>query len=232
MKSKKVNKKVKLNRVLYILGGAIAVMVILMLLMCYNPYNFALELPVGNSSAVTTSQVDPYFTHTVLPKIYNGAQLQQPFDVNVTQEGINAILTSSQWTKTANGITFNTPQVFFTPEGIVLIDHAVFNGSDFTVTIVGKPVFKKDNLMNLTLKEIKVGALPVTAIAKLIVAGCYKNAVPEIGEAQNDWPDKIATSLLNDKPFDPTFNIDGKKIRIDSVILGDQEIVIHFVPVD
>ena len=233
-------KNLKLLKILYVFIALVVAVLLVLFLLHYHPSNYPVppQADSSESPAVTSNpsepatdtQVSPYLTHILSPQIYNGAQSQQPFDVIVTQQGVNDIVTRSKWSKKANGITFNTPQVFFAPNGIVLIDQAVFDDSDFTVTIVGKPVFDKNRLLNLRITNIKVGALTVTSLAKIIVAGCYKDAVPEINSAKNDWPEKIAASLLNDKPFDPTFEIDHKKIRIDNITLADRQLIIHFIP--
>jgi hypothetical protein len=75
-----------------------------------------------------------------------------------------------------------------------------------------------------------MGALGITYVAKKIA----KKMFDEQGEFIE--PDNIASlglaSLLADKPFEPVFEVEGEKAKVDRIILEDQSIRIHIVPIE
>ncbi|GAH89511.1 unnamed protein product, partial [marine sediment metagenome] len=72
--------------------------------------------------------VSPYLTNILGPAIHNGAQREEPFELVVTQKGINEIIAWSKWPKESEGVRFSAPVVFFVPDRIELMGTANMKG--------------------------------------------------------------------------------------------------------
>jgi hypothetical protein len=85
--------------------------------------------------------------------------------------------------------------------------------------------------MNLNVTKMKVGALNVTLIARLMAQRSYSQVLSDPSINRADIRTKIVASLLNDEPFEPVFTIEDKKVRIKSIKILEGKMKIDFVPV-
>ena len=106
----KARKKRKFRKLYWLLIG-LAVVIGVIVLLLYKPsrYNPAAPIPAGEGR----EQVSPYLTHELLTQLYNGTQRQEPFDLVVTQEGINDIVRRFKWPVESDGVSFLAPEVLF-----------------------------------------------------------------------------------------------------------------------
>lgn len=86
-----------------ILLAEFAIVILLLFLLLYRPA--AYKRPAA--SDFQNTYVSQYLTNVLLPQIYNGVQREKPFEIIVTQDGINEIITSSQWPKQVESISFS-----------------------------------------------------------------------------------------------------------------------------
>ena len=224
----KVRKKVRYKKV-YWLSAGLAVTAVSFVLLLYKPgrYDPPEVVPAGNEQR----EVSPYLTHELLPQLYNGAQLEEPFDLVITQEGINDIVARSKWPKRSDGISFSAPEVLFVPGSIVLMGTASFKGVGLVVTVVAEPRVDKDGLLNLRVAKVKIGAMNITLVAKLIAKKMYAQRLATTDINIEDLRAQIATSLLNDEPFEPVFKIEDKKVQAKKITIHDEKLTIRLVPV-
>lgn len=194
-------------------------------LLLYRPLRYSRPEPIE------TNEVSTYWTHELMPEIYNGAQRQVPFEVVIKQKEINEAIASSSWPKFSDGFSFSAPEVFFEPGRIILIGAARLKEVEFIITVAGRPVINEDGLLNLHIIKVKVGAVPVTIVSKIIARRMYTKQISEIDIDSDDWRVKILGSLLNDKPFEPIFDAEDKKVRIKKVDIEKGELRIGFEPV-
>ncbi len=194
-------------------------------LLLYRPPRYSRPEPIE------TDEVSTYWTHELMPEIYNGAQRQVPFEVVIKQEEINEAIASSGWPKFSDGFSFYAPEVFFEPGRIILIGAARLKEVEFIITVAGRPVMNEDGLLNLHIIKVKVGAVPVTIVSKIIARRMYTKQISEIDIDADDWRVKILSSLLNDEPFEPIFDAEDKKVRIKKVDIGKGKLRIGFGPV-
>jgi hypothetical protein len=193
----------------------------------YNPQTF----PGDN-------KVSKYLTHDLMPQLYNGADSRKPFDLIVTQQGINDIIAHYDWPYYSDYAAIAAPQAFFSPDGITIIGAVTFRQAEFIVTVVIKPALDSKGLLNLNLSKMNVGAMNLTLLAKIIASKMYQQRVSAIPIASDDIRAKIAASLLNGEPFDPVFEIkdifekDDKALRIRNVTLHNQKIILHLIPIN
>ena len=220
----KVPKKAKFKKRYWLLID-LAVTIVILVLLLYKPARY------NPPDVACDKQVSPYLTHELLPQLYNGAQHQEPFELIVTQKGINDIVARSKWPKESNGIRFSSPEVFFVPESIVLMGTAFVGGVEFVVTVAAEPSLDEEGLLNLRVAKVKVGAMNITPLAKLIAKRMYSERLATTDIDAEDLRTQIAASLLNDEPFEPVFKIEDKKVRVEKINITQEKLTIRLTPV-
>jgi hypothetical protein len=183
-------------------------------------------------------QVSTYLTHELLPQLHNGAQLGEPFDLTVTEEGINDAVARSGWPKHSEGISLSAPQVLFVPESIVLMGTATIKGVEFVVTIGVAPQLDEEGLLNVRVVKVKVGAMNVTLLARITAKKMYQRQVEMIPIDTDNVQSKIVASLLNDEPFEPVFNLNelivgadnDNRVRLEKIAIEEKKLILHLVP--
>ncbi|MCJ7728815.1 MAG: hypothetical protein MUO27_02900 [Sedimentisphaerales bacterium] len=186
---------------------------------------------------VYTGQVSKYLTHELLPQLYNGAQGTEPFDLVVTQKGINDVIARAKWPKRHSGIVFSAPEVLFLPDTIVLMGTAVLRSVQVVITIELNPLLDEHGLLNLRVSKVKAGAMNITPVIKAIAGGMYADRLTAVKVDPCDLGARIAASLFNDEPFDPVFEIkdvldsEEKKVRVEKITLTPEKLTVRLVPV-
>ena len=203
---------------------SLAAALIVLILLLYEPAGY------NPTNVIRNRQVSPYLTHELLPELYNGAQLQEPFELCVQQNGINDAISRSKWPKESGGTSFSTPAVLFAPGRIVLMGTTNIKGVELVVTIVVEPALDEDGLLNLPVTKVKVGAMNVTFPARMMAGRMYLERLAERDTDRKDWREQIAAALLNDEPFEPVFEIDDKKVRLRKITVSRGKLTIRLVP--
>ncbi len=225
----KNRKKARFKKIYWSLIGLAVASVLFILLLLYKPARFSPPYitPAGNKQGL----VSPYLTHRLLPQLYNGAQLGEPFDLVVTQEGINDIIARSKWPKESGGTKFLMPVVFFVPDSIVLMGAVVVAGAELVVTVVAEPHLDQQGLLNLRVAKVKVGAMNITLLARLIARRMYLEQLATTDISAEDIRAQIAASLLDNEPFEPIFRIEDKKVRAGKITITQGKLTIRLIPV-
>jgi len=200
--------------------------IFLVLLLLYKPKGSRPQAPAEDK------HVSKYLTHVLSPEFYNGLQRNEPFKLVVSQSGINDIIAHSKWPREYDGICILAPKVFFAADNVVLMGTVTVKGVEIAVTIVIEPVFNQDGLLIPKAKQVKIGALSITPLARVIASGIYNNQLEDGKIDPADPGAKIAASLLNNEPFEPILDFDGKKIRIEKIGLTIKQLTLSFVPAD
>ena len=181
----KVRKKAEFKKKVYLLltvlvaVSAVAIVVFALLLhrpAYYKPLDFA-----------HSKEVSLYLTHELLPELYNGAQLQEPFNLVVTQSGINDIVARFEWPKEFGSIRFSAPMVFFTPGSIVLMGTVLLEGAEFVVTVVAEPNLDANGLLNLQVVSVKIGAVDITPLAGVLARRVYQQRFAATNTGAEDF---------------------------------------------
>ncbi len=225
----KTRKKRKFKKRYWLLIDLAVAIVIFALLLCrpgrYKPPEYTDD-----------KLVSPYLTNILGPAIHNGAQREEPFELVVTQNGINEIIAWSKWPKESEGIRFSAPVVFFAPESIEVMGAANMKGVDLVISIVAKPRLDEEGLLNLRVAKVKIGAMNITPLARMIAKRMYAQRLATVPIDTEDLGAKIAGSLLNDEPFEPVFDIaeifenENKKLRIEKITIQEEKLILRLVP--
>jgi len=222
-KKAKFKKKVYLLLIVSVVVSATVIVVFALLLhrpSFYNPLDFA-----------HSKEVSLYLTHEFLPALYNGAQSQEPFELVVTQRGINDVVARFEWPKEFGSIRFSAPMVLFVPARIVLMGTVLLKGTEFVGTIVAEPTLDAEGLLNLQVVSVKLGAVDITPLAGVLAKRIYQQRFATTGIDAEDFWARATASLLNGEPLEPVFKIEDKKVRVEKITIEQKKLTIRLVPV-
>ncbi len=221
LKNLKKKKKKKFKRIYWLLIDLV-IMAVVIILLLYKPTRYK-GLDVSSTS-LEQGQVHPYLTHDLSPQLHNGLQSGAPFDFVVKQVPMNEVISWSDWPKQAEGTNFSLPELFFEPGRIILMGTATTGGVDFIVTIAVEPELSREGLLNLRVATVKIGAMNITPLARLIAKKMYAERMSTTYVDMNSIAAKIAASLLDDRAFEPVFNIEGRKVRLEKFTIEKQKL--------
>ncbi len=222
----KSSKKKKFKRrYWFVVDLAVAVIVVILLLYKpgrYEPIDFSL-------TGLRAGQVHPYWTY-LSSKIYNGAQFKEPFDVVVLEEKINEAIAG--WSEASEGVVLYKPAALFVPDRIVLMATADVKGVELVVTIELEAGINEEGLLNLRVAKMKVGAMNITPIARMMARKMYADKLSTEQVDRSDLGAQIAGALLEEEPFEPVFPAgDNEKVRLEKIIISKKKLILHLVPI-
>lgn len=185
-----------------------------------TPSNFR---PVRLASDANMSQ---YLTNYILPQLYNELQLNQPFNLSISQDGINDIIVRQIDVDTLKRANLSDFSVTFIKKMVLLTAKTKYSGFNFIMTLVLKPAIDKNGYFTLDNSQIYAGQsrIPYSsrAIKRKIVEGLT-------GFVNNLKINDFNQPLLDNK-IEPVFSLNRQKHRIDKITVLDNELVIHFQP--
>jgi len=220
-----VDKKERYKKLIRWLLVDLAVAAFIFALLLYRPSRY--DRRTASSIGSQQGRVEPYMTH-LSSELYNGAQLGEPFELEVIEQGINQTIT--RWSAESEGILFTAPELLFLPGSIVFMGMADVKSAQFVVTIAIEPNTDEKGMLNLQVAKVKIGAMNITPLAKMIAKKMYQERIATVPIDTQDLRSQIAASLLNGEPFDPIFNVDHKKVRLDGITVKQGKLILRFVP--
>jgi len=204
----------------------LAVAAIIFALLLYKPSGYHVLNPAG--AGYRQGQVHPYLSHELSPDFYNGAQLCEPFELVVIEQKINEAIAG--WSEQSEGVSLSAPAVAFVPGRVVLMGTADIRGAKLVVSIVFEPNIDEQGRLNLGVSKLKVGAMNITLLAKMVAKKVYRDRLAALSVDTQLLQAKIAESLLNDEPFEPIFDSEDKKVRLEKVTITEDKLTLRFVP--
>lgn len=225
----KAHKKAKFRKkpysLLTVLGVVSAIVIVVIALLLHSP---AYYKPLDSANSI---EVSLYLTNELLPELYNGAQRQEPFNLVVTQSGINDIVARFKWPQDFGIVRVSAPVVFFAPGSIVLMGTVVLKGAEFVGTVVAEPSLDTEGLLNLQVVSVKIGAVDITPLAGVLARRICQQRFADKDIDTKDLLAKIEASLLIGKAFEPVFKVEDKKVRVEKITIEQKKLTIRLVPV-
>ncbi|MDD5458105.1 MAG: hypothetical protein PHF37_01755 [Phycisphaerae bacterium] len=175
-------------------------------------------------------QISPYLTHELLPTFYDHIQRAEPFELEITENGMNEIITHLGWPKNFKELTIDTPQTLFTDNVITLMAPVSSNAAQILLTICLCPAVDDNGLMTLKMEKVQIGAVTITPLAKFISNKMYQDRLDKESVDANDIRAKIAASLFADTSFDPVFKFDNNRFRIKKIAIGLHKTILGIEP--
>ena len=222
------HRKKRRKKLIYWLIIDLSVAFIIFTLLLYRPSRYN---PLDtNSDILESDEVSPYLLQ-LLSDIHNNSQLNKSFEVVITQEGLNDMITRADWPVESEGVLLYAPAAVFNPDIIILMGTADFQGIEFVITIELMLIIDKQGLLNINIPKIKVGAVNITPLAKIVAKKMYAERLASIEDINiYDLRTKIAASLLNEEPFEPTFEIENDTIRLKKITIEEGKLTAQIIP--
>ncbi|MBN2456883.1 MAG: hypothetical protein JXB29_10205 [Sedimentisphaerales bacterium] len=198
------------------------------ILLLYKPA----DSQIDNTGPASRDQqyVSTYLTNELLPGLYNGLQNNEPFDLLITEQGINDIIADCNWPRRSDSTELYLSEVRFTQDAVVLTGTAQLKGVAFHLTILVEPKLDSKGFLQLQVTKFKVGAMNMTMLFRIIAKKRYQQY--EINEAdKDDWQIKVAASLLNEEPFDPLFDIQDRRVRVRQISMVPDQLTVRLVTI-
>jgi uncharacterized protein YpmS len=224
----KIRKKTRFKKIIIWLLIDLAVAAVVFVLLIHRPGRYD---PVDfNSLNHEQGQVSPYLTHELSPNLYNNSQRGEPFDLVITQSGINEIVAGLGWPKYSEGVMLYAPAVLFVPGSVVLMGTANIKGVEVIITIELQPKIDEQRLLNVNVVKVKIGAVNITPLARMISKKMYTERLASMPVDTEALQTKIVGSLLNEEPFEPVFTVEDNKVRIEKITINQEKLTAHLVP--
>jgi len=224
----KIHKKTRRKKLVMWLLVDLAVAAVVFALLVYRPGRY--DPADFDSYGHESGQVSPYLTHELSPQVYNNSQRGEPFDLVVTQSGVNEIVAGLGWPKFSEGIMLYAPSVLFVPGSVVLMITANVKGVELIITIELEPKIDERKMINLHVAKVKVGAVNITPLARMMGKKMYAERLAVLTVDTEALQTKIVASLLNEEAFDPVFSVEDNKVRIEKITIYKEKLTARLVP--
>jgi len=224
----KIHKKTRRKKLVMWLLVDLAVAAVVFALLVYRPGRY--DPADFDSYGHESGQVSPYLTHELSPQVYNNSQRGEPFDLVVTQSGVNEIVAGLGWPKFSEGIMLYAPSVLFVPGSVVLMITANVKGVELIITIELEPKIDERKMINLHVAKVKVGAVNITPLARMMGKKMYAERLAVLTVDTEALQTKIVASLLNEEAFDPVFSVEDNKVRVEKITIYKEKLTARLVP--
>ena len=224
----KIHKKTRRKKLILWLLIDLAAAAVVFALLIYRPGRY--DPADFDSFDHESGQVSPYLTHELSPQVYNNSQRGEPFDLVVTQSGVNEIVAGLGWPKFSEGIMLYAPAVLFVPGSIVLMITANVKGVELIITIELEPKIDERKMLNLHVVKVKVGAVNITPLARMMGKKMYTERLATLPVDTEALQTKIVASLLNEEAFEPVFSVEDNKVRIEKITVYQEKLTARLVP--
>ena len=223
LKSVSAKRKSKALRIICISSVVVLILfAIILFMLTHTPAHYQPAKPQN------TNEVSRYLTNYLAPEIHNKSQLDEPFELLITQQGLNDIIARGPWPIKLNGPTVFGPAVVLSPDRIMLMATVKYVRVPVVVSIIINPHIDKAGLLRLNLRSVKAGSANITSLAKELAG---KIVTVHLGKVDsNAWTDDISAALLENKPFDPVFTAYDKQIRLTKIDISDSKATLRFEP--
>jgi len=203
---------------------SVAVVVFLCALIFHTPK------PLQNWPRQRSNQISRNLTHILATNLFANLQKNEPFQLRLSEDNINEMLSHAGYPEKQNDTVIHQPRVILLERTLVCMVNMDYKGLKFSVTAEIVPFLNKDGLLEIDISKVRIGALPVTFLAKKVYSDRYANH--SANPAKQNWQKKLEKALFTDTPVEPVLEIYQRRIRITSVRITDGNIKVEFAPVN
>lgn len=216
-------KKKRLLRLGIFLAVDIIVILIIYGMLTAEPSDFAPPKPIR------TDEVSPYITHEIGEDFFNGVSRKKPFELEITQDGLNDILARQDWPIQMDSATLESASIQLLPGKARLMGKVK---SDMMTTVLTADITAKldlDGNMNLEIGTVKAGNLPIRMIFMPMMK---KSASANYNSYPADSLERmLADSLSKGEAFEPIFDVSEEKIKIQDITFEDGLLRLKIEPI-
>ena len=179
--------------------GAVAMGVLggICILFWYTPRAYE---PVGPKNA---EHVSLYLTHELAPEFNNEVQKGRPFELVISQSGLNDIISKEFHSRDFGDLLFSDPYIIFSEQSILLMGTLAYEGVSSVVSITALPVMNSDGKINMNIQSVRLGMVPVTTlVTKLAQKALDDNRSSFEGDEKAE---ESVQAIIHNEPFAPMF---------------------------
>ena len=173
------------------------------------------------------AEVSPYLTNYIAPEIHNKSQLAEPFELVITQAGLNDIIARGPWPLAPGSVTVNRPAGRLSQDRIFLMATVKYGRVPAVLTVIMNPVLDEAGLLYINLEQVNAGLFDITHFAKELAE---KIITAGINKIDSTWADNIIAAVLENKPFDPVFPAYDNEVRLTGIDISDGKAVLQLTP--
>jgi hypothetical protein len=216
------NGKIKMSkaRQRQVLTG-LAVLLVIIILLFHRPAAYQ-PVYIRPDNSIST-----YLTNELLPRVYNGVQYGEPFDLVITQEGINDVVGRYK----GGGKRFSRPMVVFSPGRAVLMGTVNLGGLKFIAGFSVEPEIDMQGYVNLKLRKVKIGAVSITPFGKRLAGRMFGEQISAAQKDAQGIEGLMVRMVLNNEPAEPVFDIEDKKVKLEKITVEEGKVTIRLLPV-
>lgn len=144
-----------------------------------------------------------YLTHELGPAFHNQVQLEKPFELIVSQTGLNEIIAQEFESEAFGEFSFSDPHIIFSDQSIVLMGTLAYKGISSVLSITAFPAMDATGKIDLNIQSVRLGMVPVTTL----ITSLAQKAFDDNRDCFEDDPqaEKMVQAIIRKEPFDPTF---------------------------
>jgi hypothetical protein len=176
---------------------------------------------------VSDGQVSQYLTNYILPELHNKSQYGQPFDIVLSQDGINDIIIRHVDAAGLQRAGFSDLSVTFKKGRLLVTGKTSYCGLDFITTAVLKPYIDKKGRFRPGVSEVLAGKSSIP-FADEILKRRILNRLSSLSDDSNIAD--VVRTLFSGKKTEPVFKLNSNKVRIEKITIKNGEIAINFLP--
>ncbi len=185
-----------------------------------TPSNFRLVRPISDGN------VSQYLSNYILPQLYNKLQFNQPFDLVISEDGINDIIIRHIDANALQRANLSDFSVTFKKKRILLTAKTNYYGFDFIMTLVLKPYIDRKGYFSLKGSKIEAGESRIPFAGEAV----KRKIIEGLAGFVNNLDVSDSKAPLFDAKIEPVFSLNHQKHRIDKITVQDKELIIHFLP--
>ncbi len=220
----------------YLLAAALIFILVILCLLTCTPKGYE-PLPQLSDSP----QVSPYLTHYLVPDFHKNIQLDKPFEIIITQKGINDIVSRYHWPVSADGITLSMPHLVIQEKKIKAMATVKMAALPMVATVIASPEMTDNRMLKINLRKVSAGKLNITALSVAVSRKLINDEIKAIEKSPytTDFERKVNITLwklfikavLDGEPIDPVFpTIKGRKIKLSDIKMSNEKMVLRFDP--
>ncbi|MFA6186327.1 MAG: hypothetical protein WC770_03820 [Phycisphaerae bacterium] len=186
-----------------------------------TPANFRKVKPIQGE------HISLYLSNYIMPELHNKSQYNEPFDLVLSQAGVNEILARHIDPNTLAKVGLSDLSARFKKGEIVLTAKTNYKGFNFIVSMTIEPRIDKNEKLVPGIGNFEVGRSSLPFVAGVIKKKIINSLSENFNAEKNN---EFINTVLTTGKIDPVFNINHSKLRIEKITVQNEELRIHFLP--
>ncbi len=179
---------------------------------------------------IKSKGISPLFTHQIAPQLHNKSQLAEPFDLIITEAGVDDLIARKFSAYQKAGIVIDAVDIAFVKGKILLMGRIKTENLNFVATVPICLNVKNNRTLEFDMGVVRAGRAPLPFAAKIFDDALADNLTAVLKE---HLAGAFDTENLNGSLAVPAaYELNGKKFLIDKVSVEKAKLLIHFIPAD